>query len=84
MRAVESITSTTDAMRLGGGMVAKTTISRFWNWFTNYSREMERLLESGRGTELRDLVEPQVCSLGANLGWEVGPGIERKYASASH
>jgi hypothetical protein len=54
--------------------------SYFWSWFRDQRITIESLLNGSDVNALKELVGPRVAELTSRLGWELGPGLKKRYA----
>ncbi len=57
-------------------------IEAFWNWFLSTAETLADLLERSSTKEIADLIEPRIKSLSDKIGWEIGPGLVKRYGFA--
>src|SRR5262245_30383277 len=58
------------------------TIVTFWRWFSKHAPTLEKMINESAVGDVAPLMEKAVLKLTRELGWEIGPGIERDFQLA--
>jgi hypothetical protein len=54
-------------------------IAEFWEWFTSRNDQLHKWLTTGHSKEVSEEIQSQIRTLSLGIGWEIGPGINKKY-----
>lgn len=57
-------------------------ITQFWDWFVVSADHLSAMASAGKARELNDIVGPRVREFDQNLGWEIGPGLDKDWGLA--